>query len=730
MLVKNNNYCLTLDDATGSLLSLHNGEKEMLYQQAQPRPLFCAQLLDDAGTASQVHAGQAESVSLRQEETEQAVTVHIAFEKIAHMDLHVWVTVRCPKEESMTYWSYRLQNDTGLRLEWLEFPRVSVPNDFLAAGGESTLFWPMAEGCLVEDAALRNRTGFRYRPIGVQSDGYIGLYPGPVPMQFMAYCSPKGSLYFAAHDPYANLKTVEYDMDDGANAVRLEYRLFPGAVQGAYTLPYEMVLGVFDGDWYAAAERYRSWLESSGAHLPPKISENDQLPEWMERSPVVALYPVRGTKDTGDMTPNQYFPLENSLPYIDQLQQQLQSTIMALPMHWEGTAPWAPPYVWPPFGGEEAFKRFIDKLHEKGNLAGVYCSGIGWTTQSVLVPSYQTKELYEQEHMDEVMCQTPTGDIVQSHIIGYPIRYGYDMCPANEKVGDIVVREVEKIASSGCDYAQFFDQNLGGNSCLCYAKGHGHPAAPGKWQGDSMIHIFQKVEEALRQMGSKMIIGCEEAAAEPFIGYLPFNDLRFNAGFAFSKPVPAYGYVFHEYINNFMGNQNGVANVIDLDKCPDNFLLRIAHSFAAGDMLTLVLAKDGQVHWDWGTSWDAEYPQQQPVKTLVRNLNAWRTGAGKPYLHLGRMLKPYGLVGVGAFDLPLRSGEVHHYPSLFTSRWQAPDGSEAQVIVNYLQTPQQCSVDYAGEGVLFTQPDGTGTALAGGQTIELAPLSAVLVKLN
>ena len=140
--------------------------------------------------------------------------------------------------------------------------------------------------------------------------------------------------------------------------------------------------------------------------------------------------------------------------------------------------------------------------------------------------------------------------------------------------------------------------------------------------------------------------------------------------------MPAYGYVFHEYINNFMGNQNGVANVIDLDKCPDNFLLRIAHSFAAGDMLTLVLAKDGQVHWDWGTSWDAEYPQQQPVKTLVRNLNAWRTGAGKPYLHLGRMLKPYGLVGVGAFDLPLRSGEVHHYPSLFTSRWQAPDGSE------------------------------------------------------
>ena len=88
------------------------------------------------------------------------------------------------------------------------------------------------------------------------------------------------------------------------------------------------------------------------------------------------------------MTPNMYYPYANVLPIAKEFSEKMNSKIMALPMHWEGTAPWAPPYVWPPYGGEDEFCSFVDSLHAQGNLAGVYCSGIGWTTESYLEPSY------------------------------------------------------------------------------------------------------------------------------------------------------------------------------------------------------------------------------------------------------------------------------------------------------------------------------------------------------
>ena len=86
---------------------------------------------------------------------------------------------------------------------------------------------------------------------------------------------------------------------------------------------------------------------------------------------MVLVYPVRGHgRDTGEMTPNCYFPYTNLLPFVDKLHAAIGAPVMALPMHWEGTAPWAPPFVWPPFGGEENFFAFRDALHAGGESAG------------------------------------------------------------------------------------------------------------------------------------------------------------------------------------------------------------------------------------------------------------------------------------------------------------------------------------------------------------------------
>ena len=84
--------------------------------------------------------------------------------------------------------------------------------------------------------------------------------------------------------------------------------------------------------------------------------------------------------------------------------------------------------------------------------------------------------------------------------------------------------------------------------------------------------------------------GCEAGAAQPYIKYMRINDSRYT--FAFIRghiPVPAYSYVFHEYINNFQGNQGGLGWAFDVYESPENILYRTAYAFNAGDLLSIML---------------------------------------------------------------------------------------------------------------------------------------------
>jgi hypothetical protein len=231
-------------------------------------------------------------------------------------------------------------------------------------------------------------------------------------------------------------------------------------------------------------------------------------------------------------------------------------------------------------------------------------------------------------------------------------------------------------------------------------------------------------------MGSGMVIGCESAAAEPFIKHLPFNDLRFNVNFFFGKPVPAYSYIFHEYVNNFMGNQNGTGIALDLEANPDNLLFRIAYSFAAGDMLTVTLADAGTIHWDWGTEWTVAPPNQANVKALIKNLNPWRTGAAKDFLRFGRMTAPVPIENGGSFRLTLKKakGKELVFPSILTSNWQSPDGRQAQIAVNFLNKPQKFKLQTDKDVRLYAAPNARGEFVKSGAEIEISPLSAVLTE--
>lgn len=593
-----------------------------------------------------------------------------------------------------------VENQTNYIIESINFPIIEFECDMKGNGGSDTIFWPSMEGTLVEDVD-------NTYVISVEDylgAGYCGVTPGAATMQYMAFFSGDQFIYYGAHDENCNLKDFEYRFI-GENRVQFLCKLFPGG-RKSYEMDYDMVIGKFKGDWQDAAEMYRTWMQSSKMLLPPKLSDRTDLPDWLEESPVTLLYPVRGTKDTDrdeEMVPNCYYPYTNILPVVDMYAEKLNSKMLPLLMHWEGSSPWATPYIWPPYGDLENFKTMVAEIHKRGHLVGVYASGLGITTQGVTDSSYHNEEEYENGGWKECTCRDISGEPVFTSLAF--VRSGYDVCPSCRKVKDTMIAEAMKIANADIDYYQAFDQNLGGLPRFCWSDEHSHQPAPGKWISDEMCNLFEEMQTAISGAGKEMVLGCELAASETAMRFLPFNDLRWFTAYRQGVPVPAYSYIYHEYINNYMGNQNGIQWFLKLDEAPDNLLYRTAYSFLAGDMLTIVLGADGKIGWCWNAPHDGSYPEQDIIIEFIKNANAWRKGFTKKYLRYGRVLKCERAQCEQSLAAVCRSDKKIFDDNVLCRKYQAEDGTVATFFVNRTSAPQKLIFgEFCANAVLYTTP--------------------------
>ena len=707
--LKNDNCAIEYDEASGMISSLTDFHREYVKEEIS---VFEMALRDGCGKQRRLTAAKTNLKFCESDEDGFVCT---------YEGDDVTVTVRMKLTDEIA-WEISVTPSETYVLEWVQYPQIAVPNDLKGQKGGSQILWGFNEGVIVDDLDLRERK-CGYREPEYPGEGIMGIYPAIVETQFMAYCREEtGGLYVAAHDVDDHLKGI--DFCGYKSGISLLFRHYPGGNFGEpYRMPYPMVMKFFAGSWYSAAGIYRDWFEKERADFLIPIAQNSKLPAWYGESPVVVTYPVRGRHDTDEMFPNKLFPYCNALPHIRHLEEELGSRILVLLMHWEGTAPWAPPYVWPPYGGEEALKAFIDALHERGDLLGVYCSGLGWTQQSNLVKEYNREKQFEEQGLKEVMCLSPEQELPYSKICTGQ-RTGYDMCPSQAFPVRVLKHEVDKMAAAGIDYIQLMDQNHGGTSYFCYSKKHGHSPVPGKWQVDAVRKLLAEVEKD----EENVLFGCESAAAESYISYLQFSDNRYNLNYNIGMPVPVYAFLYHPYINNFMGNQVCTQAFFDYKKSPESLCERIAYAFMAGDMMTVVLDENGAINWNWGKTECDELPDQESVKKLIRNLNMWRQEAGKKYLHTGRMVEPYPVIcGENIFYAP--DGKEKYFPRIYTSAWETGEDERGQFLINYNRERVECTVDLPkGRHVFSVDGEHEEIMAEGRQTIEVPALSAVLME--
>ena len=717
--LKNEIFSISLNETRTAVTSIDYAGQNLLASDNAGQPLFNLRFRDrnEGGKIVEFDASKASFVNYSLKKNK----LIIDYSDFEGVDLSARVVVNLEKSKRVSEWHIEVNNGTSYYLDHIDFPNLVVRNDLIHTGGSGRILNTAMEGCLIED--------IRVRPNGV---GLFGQYPNGNQMQFTAYYNDAGGLYLATHDDLSHPKIFDFHSISD-NEIKLDLRLFTaGAAQGIYKLPYNVTVGVFDGDWYDATDIYRNWVENSDIPLPPKIADNDELPDWYFQSPVVVTYPVRGERDMDNMTPNKLFPYMNAIKYIERYAEEFGVPIMALLMHWEGSAPWAPPYVWPPYGGEKIYDDFVNALHEKGNLVGLYASGIGYTLRSNILPTYDMTEEYERKGLSSVMRVAPDGKIAKGKLTGVTsIRMGYDMCPANGFVKQVVADQIDKILKSNTDYIQYFDQNDGGGAFHCWGTEHGHSYGPGLWLTETMADIYDTCRTIIRRSGTKYLIGTEAAAAEPFMRYLPFNDGRASVTFMLGKPVPVYAYVYHEYVNNFMGNQVNVHQTIDIEQCPLNLLQRLTYSFCAGDLITIVIRDDGEMIWNWDGPWNVPGPDREQTVELIHNLCRWRQGIGKDYLIYGRMLKPLPVEGVHNVPMITRSGRKIPFESIIACNWLLTEGRKAQIIVNYLPEKQSVTVDVSGykDIRVHLAPDhATGNDTKTGKIeVTIEPLSAIMI---
>ena len=570
-------------------------------------------------------------------------------------------------------WRIDVQNDSPGMIEWIDFPQVVLKP--LAPGGPQMLY-PYNEGALVDDQSLRE-SSFPYREPEYPSLGAYSVFPNMICSQFMAYLMNGSGLYMGAEDPERGVKAV--DFKPHPLGVVPHFRLYCGVGYGDdYRCPFAVRWAFFDGGWQQAAALYRTWFEN---HLPAGLTACE-LPAWYHEPLLVVTYPVRGVHDMDEMSPNAFFPYVNALPMLDEIAEKTGSRLLVLLMHWEGTAPWAPPYVWPPYGGEDAFNAFADALHERGHLLGVYCSGFGFTEQSNLIAEYHKKERLKDETVWKGFCAGPDGHILHSRICTGQ-RSGYDLCAASETGQAILNEAYLPLLQSKVDYVQILDQNHGGGQYFCYSCEHGHAPGPGPWMTTSM----QKLLTGWQQMGGGKLLGCESAAAEAFLSQLRFSDNRFELNYHLGKPVPLYAYLYHEYLHNFMGNQVacGLKNAVD------TMCLRMAYSFTAGDAMTLSLRPDGELYPSWGCHDFSLFPNKENALTLARNLTRlFKEDAGE-WLASGRMI-PTPAHSVAMLTVPRSNGTPCELPAVFAAAYEK-DGQRVLIAVNHTAETQTIRMD-------------------------------------
>jgi hypothetical protein len=705
VIILNSGYRLLIDAAKGTIASFQSTygiDRELLIRDHVRLPLFILELMNDHAEFKQITSSDAKKVTVSKDENDNGQTVKIEYKDIGELPIDALVTIKCPANETLTYWNLELKNGTKSWIGHVRFPVIEVPFDGPADGDHSFILSSSLDGSLagpVQPAAYARPAWTRHTSMELGwgdngaatpdlwlEDVWSGRqhnvpeiwrspnYPGQmVTTQLMAYYNSVGGLYLACDDATGLPKFIDQVMEE--DGVTLGLAHYPGTCgPGVTRLPYNVVLGTFHGDWYRAAEIYRDWATKQ-AFCGRKLADRADCPKWITDSAVGFAFPMRGQGDwDGPSVVNpEYTPPTNALPILEKLAAALESPLMPFVYNWERPGPWVQPDAFPPLGGEAAMREFMTRSKEKGWSPFLYGDSLCWVTWQGNT-GYDGMPYFRAHGGESAVAHRWDGTLVEDV---WPWRKNYWVCVGTEKGRQMILEMTRKMAELGPSVVQQFDQGPG--PIACYATNHGHPPVPGPWMAEGFKSLLKADAETARSVNPGVAMSCEGAPPEIYLQDFQIWDGRV-------RTCPLYSFLYHEYCNGHYGFFGNRVN-------DEALRLSVGRAIVFGYMLNFTLRDKGLIEYDWDEAWTRAVPDQGAIIDWAKRSNSFRAGIAKDFLVYGRMQRPWKVSNVATRDFGLGKE-----PLVQSATWQAADGRIGIVLANCADQGESPQVELRGKG--------------------------------
>ena len=590
------------------------------------------------------------------------------------LDMQVTVTVEVEDNSPLTYWTIGIKNNENITIESIDFPAISGFGEISIDPENDYLVYPSTSGLLFQNP-LNNI-------IEDQGWGWEMYYPSAYStMQFMAYYSldPIAGLYIASYDPDGGSKFFDFSKSD--TWLHMKIRHITEFVVGAdYNMDYKTVVGVFSGDWYDAAQVYRTWALEQNWTSKGLLTKRADIPDWYKLAGLrqwIYTYPL--CYDTN--------PFSIVSEIMNDTASYFNSPVITSWIGWERQGWYAKyPDVFPPKEGWNSFQKEIRDIHGSGNRV-LFIPDT--TSYSSLAPSWSSAEPFAVQ--DKLGNYPGSGDFSEC---GETATF-YIMCPATSFWQDKLKSMLSTLSQKGGDEIQLDGFPIFGPQA-CNVAEHGHQNGGGTWWYKSYQQIFDEFKTAASLTNPDLILS-SEGMAESYIPLLDTFWDPFTTGWSPNQAsssfkdtskvqiIPLWHAVYHDYTLlesgiTFVSNK-APAGSVGYGDYRDFYVRGFGLALVWGEMPCTWYA-DEKIS-------ELDEQSERDMADYLRRIVEARIGYAKQYLMYGSMLKP-PTIEVPEFhineikSIPYTGNDYPAFdsPAVLSSAWKATSGEVGYVFTN------------------------------------------------